>query len=236
MYDKNTFSEHLIVNKSKISANATMKCDHYHDFYEIYYYLGNEMNYFIDNKTICVKRHDMVFIDRYMLHKTLYTHQNRGERVLILFHPSILEMLDNDELKSRVKKIFHRKKISFDTSSRESIEEIFNRIYDYYIDSSNTTGIMKAKLGLLELLLNISDKELFINRYYLCHIFKEVTGLSVIEFINTKRLAEAERLLRYSSSSITYICEAVGFNSISHFINLFKKAYLCTPSEFRKSL
>jgi AraC-like DNA-binding protein len=208
----------------------------------------------------------------------LYTPQNHGERILILFDPDILSLLSNEELIEKVKKIFQQKKVSLDSCNQHSIDEIMNRICDYYFNSANPNGEIKARLGLLELLLNVLElpqnnnaeiqtpevspkekrvmevvtyinshyhsdinlgilcKELFINKYYLCHIFKEVTGLSVIDFINTKRLAEAERLLRYSRLNITDVCEAVGFNSISHFIDLFKKSYNNTPRGFRNSL
>lgn len=76
----------------------------------------------------------------------------------------------------------------------------------------------------------------FINKYYLCHIFKESTGLSVIDFINRRRLAEAEKLLRYSYENVTKISQMVGFNNINHFINLFRKRYDCSPGEFRKNI
>lgn len=275
---KSTFSEQLIVNRSKISAKANMRWDHYHDFYEIYYYLGNEMNYFIDNTTYNVRKHDVVLIDRYMLHRTLYTSQNHGERILILFHPNILKAFDNSELSESVRKLFQKKKLSFKSERIEVIDGIMNRLYSYFPEVPSLIGEAKVKLSLLELLLillelsheeteeeppheispkekrvsevvtyinsnyqsditlDILCRELYINKYYLCHIFKEITGLSVIDFINTKRLAEAERLLRYSRLSITEICETVGFNSISHFINLFKKSYKCTPRAFRNSL
>lgn len=277
IYDRNTFSEQFIVSRSKVSTNTTMKWDHYHDFYEIYYYLGNEMNYFIDNKTYNVKKHDIVLIDTYMLHHTLYTPQNHGERILILFHPDTLKLLGDLDLIEKAKILFKKKKISFSADNTQIIGSIMGRICDYYVNS-HPYKELKAKFAMLELLLTILElykdeipedptfemspkekrvseivtyinsnyqynitldtlcKELYINKFYLCHIFKEITGLSVIDFINTKRLAEAERLLKYSSLSITDICQAVGFNSISHFINLFKKSYQCTPRAFRNSL
>lgn len=277
LYDKNTFSEKFIVDRAKVSTETTMKWDHYHDFYEIYYYLGNAMNYFIDNKTYNVNKHDIVLIDTYMLHRTLYTPQNHGERILILFHPDILELLGDNGLIEKVKTLFHKKRLSFSAGNTQIIGSIMSRISDYYARSHPHKEI-KSRFAMLELLLTILElyeddipedptyqmspkekkvseivtyinsnyqsditldtlcSELFINKYYICHIFKEITGMSVIDFINTKRLAEAERLLRYSSLSITDICQTVGFNSISHFINLFKQSYQCTPRSFRNSI
>ena len=61
----------------------------------------------------------------------------------------------------------------------------------------------------------------YINKYYLCHIFKDITGMSVINFINRKRLAEAKKLLKCTDYSVTEISYMVGFNSVSRFISLF---------------
>ncbi len=76
-------------------------------------------------------------------------------------------------------------------------------------------------------------EKFFVNKYYLCHIFKNETGLSIIDFVNNKRISEAEKLLRYSDLSITEICYKVGFNSINHFLKLFKNNYNLTPKKFK---
>jgi AraC-like DNA-binding protein len=74
----------------------------------------------------------------------------------------------------------------------------------------------------------------FVSRYTLCHEFKKITGTTVVEFINRKRLAEASRLLRGTSSSVTDVAQAVGFNSINNFNVKFRQAHGCTPSEYRR--
>ena len=81
--------------------------------------------------------------------------------------------------------------------------------------------------------LAILEKECFMSKYYLCRIFKEVTGLSVIEYLNLIRVQQAQKLLENSSDSITTIAHAVGFESITYFERIFKKCLLQTPMGYR---
>jgi len=73
----------------------------------------------------------------------------------------------------------------------------------------------------------------FINKYYMCHIFKEETGLTIKEFINTRRIAKAKKLLS-EGYNITEICFKSGFNDYSNFYKTFKRYTGKMPKEFFK--
>lgn len=73
-----------------------------------------------------------------------------------------------------------------------------------------------------------------LNKYYFCDYFKRKTGFTVIEYINNKRVMEAQKLLTNSSKTITDISFEVGFNSLTHFDRTFKKLTGITPTHFRK--
>ena len=76
-----------------------------------------------------------------------------------------------------------------------------------------------------EISLDTLADHFYINKFHLCHLFKNETGLSIIDFINRKRLFEAENCCH--SDNVTEICK-VGFSSINHFIKLFKHTYNIT--------
>ena len=59
---------------------------------------------------------------------------------------------------------------------------------------------------------------------------------SPANYIRTKRLNEAQKLLRISTLSITEICYQVGFNDLSHFSKVFKKHIGISPAEYRDRL
>lgn len=73
-----------------------------------------------------------------------------------------------------------------------------------------------------------------ISSYYLCRIYKEVTGFSVIEYVNTLRVQEAQKLLKSTRISVTDITEKVGFESSTHFGRIFKAISGMSPLQYRK--
>lgn len=70
--------------------------------------------------------------------------------------------------------------------------------------------------------------------FYLSRSFKEVTGFSFVEYINTARMKEAQRLLKRTDLKIIEIAGAVGFENIAHFGRTFKKYVQYTPAQYRK--
>lgn len=69
---------------------------------------------------------------------------------------------------------------------------------------------------------------------YLSHLFKRVTGTSVMGYLQSCRLAAAKRCLAQTSMSIGQIVESCGFSDSSNFSRLFRSANGCTPSRFRE--
>jgi len=82
--------------------------------------------------------------------------------------------------------------------------------------------------------LDMLCQHFFISKYYLCHSFKEVTGLSVMSFLNMTRVVRASVLLREKTMSLEQVGKAVGFGSLSHFTDVFKRLEGITPNEYRK--
>ncbi len=72
------------------------------------------------------------------------------------------------------------------------------------------------------------------SKYHFSRIFKEYNGMSYIQYINSKRIKAAERLMADSSCPITEVAMQCGFSSLTTFNRAFRKAKGCTPSEFRK--
>ena len=83
----------------------------------------------------------------------------------------------------------------------------------------------------LEQLADISH----VNKYYLAHAFTKEYGISPINYLISKRISEAEHLLKTTDFSLSLISNTTGFSSSSYFTQIFKKQNGCTPSEFRKS-
>jgi AraC-like DNA-binding protein len=74
----------------------------------------------------------------------------------------------------------------------------------------------------------------FISPYYMSRAFKEVTGFTVIDYLNLTRIKEAQRLLRESNLSITAVAAQAGFDNFSHFGKTFKKITRTSARDYRK--
>ena len=70
---------------------------------------------------------------------------------------------------------------------------------------------------------------------YLSHLFKETTGMSVMDYLFACRLLAAKRYLATSDMPIGEIVAACGFCDDSNFSRSFKQKTGMTPSEFRRT-
>lgn len=70
--------------------------------------------------------------------------------------------------------------------------------------------------------------------YYLSHLFKSVTGITLVEFRNELRLTKAKQLLINSDKPIGQIASICGFGGASYFTEMFTRSEKIPPSEFRK--
>lgn len=78
------------------------------------------------------------------------------------------------------------------------------------------------------------SKRVFINKSYLCRVFKKDTGMTLLQYYNEIRCEHARSLLAHSKWGIACIAAQVGFCSPSQFCFVFKKVVGKTPSEYRK--
>lgn len=79
---------------------------------------------------------------------------------------------------------------------------------------------------------SIADSSGF-SKYHFSRLFKQYTGFTFCDYLNYRRIKEAELLLIQQDCSITEVALQTGFTSISTFNRLFKKMKGCSPSEYR---
>ena len=71
------------------------------------------------------------------------------------------------------------------------------------------------------------------NSQYLCRFFREIAGISPIQYLISYRLEKACSLLSHTALPITEIAMDCGFDNISYFIRKFKECRGCTPGAYR---
>ena len=72
------------------------------------------------------------------------------------------------------------------------------------------------------------------NRNYMCSLFKNDTGITVIDYLNYVRIRKACEYILYSDIGLSQISYRVGFLNLSHFNRTFKKLVGTTPSAYGK--
>lgn len=68
----------------------------------------------------------------------------------------------------------------------------------------------------------------------LCHRFSAATGVSVMEYLGSCRMANAKQMLAETDCGIGEIVEKCGFSDNSNFSRTFKRLNGISPTEFRK--
>lgn len=82
--------------------------------------------------------------------------------------------------------------------------------------------------------LNSLCSHLNISKYYFVRLFKEITGLTFIDYLNIIRLKNAQTLLCETDYTISAVSHEIGFCDASYFCRVFKKYCSCTPASYRK--
>jgi AraC family transcriptional regulator len=94
-----------------------------------------------------------------------------------------------------------------------------------YIDDHGIGRISNAQIG----------SDLNYNPNYLNKLMIQHTGMTLHQYVLQSRLDYAMTLLHTTDRSINDIALELGFHSLSHFSNYFKKATGMTPAQCRKN-
>lgn len=79
-----------------------------------------------------------------------------------------------------------------------------------------------------DLNLDFLSEKFFINKYYLCKLFKKCTGYTVTTYINYKRILLAQELHK-SGQTLMESCINAGFDSYSNFYRIYVKQIGTSP-------
>lgn len=130
---------------------------------------------------------------------------------------------------------------------RSSVGQLFSLITQQYIATANTgeSEMITAYRTSLQAAMDYIDSHFTesITRDAVCRIahmskssftyaFKQLTGLTMLEYIHSQRIHLAKRLLETRKLNITQIGERCGFSSVSYFGRIFKKYTGITPREY----
>lgn len=126
-------------------------------------------------------------------------------------------------------------------SSLEAVYDTLDEFYNRGVnEQAGTVGSIIAYVtenyAISSLSVGSICEELGKSRSYLSRIFKQNTGMNLLDFLHTTRIAEAKRLLIETPLSITEIGERVGYYSGWTLARVFKRYEGITPSVYRNRI
>ncbi len=77
-------------------------------------------------------------------------------------------------------------------------------------------------------------RDLHLTTYHLSHLFKDAVGISITEYIATRRMHQAVMLLTTTDKPIALVAEEIGLTNCSYFCKFFKSRMGTTPHQYRK--
>ncbi|MNQ94926.1 Bifunctional transcriptional activator/DNA repair enzyme AdaA [compost metagenome] len=110
--------------------------------------------------------------------------------------------------------------------SLESPSPMHERIYEVvrYMNNHYTQ----------DLSLQLLADKFYVSPYYLSRFFKEATGFTFVEYLNSVRIKEAKKLLEQTNMKVSLIAKKVGFGSVTHFGRVFKLVTGHAPLFYRR--
>lgn len=128
---------------------------------------------------------------------------------------------------------------------REQLDTELHKLGFALIDDRKTRIIEKIKNLVISMIHqtqespkhNISSylaEQLHYDYNYLSYTFSEVENITIEKFIINQKIERVKELLVYDELSLNEIADQMGYSSVSHLSNQFKKVTGLTPSYFRK--
>ena len=109
-------------------------------------------------------------------------------------------------------------KIEMKSNDEILMDRVIRSINDHMSDSDFNIDVLCGEAG--------------ISRAHLHRKMKNITGISVSEFIRNIRMEQAARLLREQKVNISQVAYSVGYSSLPYFSAVFRKHFGLAPREF----
>lgn len=244
-------------------------CRHSHPFYQIWYVIDGEAEYYLNGCTMTISAGDLVFMPPGIMHELPVMHDG------LLRYVDVKFLVEDEELKKNCEKIplvthlndksitdsilkcreywYERNQYSREIS-KLAFEQIVLQILQTQMpqekkrqfwmpvkkDMENLQGIAADIVHYIdshyaeEFTLENLAGVLRYNKAYLCKLFKDATGLTIINYLNYVRISRAYDLICYTSNSMSHISLMVGFSSVHYFARMFKKICGMPPGEIRE--
>lgn len=240
-----------------------MSSSHFHDFYEIYYLESGERTYIINDREYKVNPGSVVLLPPYTMHYSFGAPGSSFCRLLVYFKKEALEENIYSHLlltpgvfsfkSARQSSTFQRilDLVLQESSDNLMYHEVSARsalslalVMVLRSGNRNEVKTRDDKINLImryladhymdEVTLDDLCQRFYISKFFLCRQFKKYTKMTVLDYLSSIRILNAQRLFMESDKNISAIASAVGFKSLGNFERSYKKITGLTPKNSLK--
>ena len=114
------------------------------------------------------------------------------------------------------------------------------------LDDKKSTVVEKIKTAIIQLVQKEDEEVLTIklsvllheklqmDYHYLSSLFSSIEGITIEKYVILQRIEKAKELLMYDELSLSQIADRLGYSSVQHLSQQFKKTTGLTPSHFKQ--
>ncbi len=247
----------IMLHKSGVYSMSVM---HIHDAFEIFITEESDRSYMLEDKLIHLRPRDVLLINRNKAH---YAFGGYGTGTVIEFPEAYVKSFFTDTAMNAVMTCFEKSVIRVRQGDFPTLLSLAEKLYEDPNDflafgglltvlknnmSRNTYDLQSSKSRGSDILDYITENYMtiesldevagrfYISSEYLCRIFKNHTGTSIIKYINVLKIHYSLNLMANKELTLTEIAKESGYDTLSNFSKNFRGVMGVYPSEYRKSL
>lgn len=253
----------VAVNYSSIQGNNMPRC-HSHKSYELYYITEGERYLLVSDRFYHLVPGDIFLISPGIEHRTLDVNDDTYTRFTASVAPCVLpaniEERINDGLhivrpdeRLRAALDFEAaillRSMNSDEQGIDAYASVIKMIYlllserddgDIMAVANPTLDRMSGILTYLEqhytenVSITALSEKFYISEFYLCRLFKEYAGKTILAYLTELRIKHACRLLKLTDEPIKRVARLSGYGSQSAFGKAFVTLVGMSPRDYRK--
>ncbi len=233
------------------------------DWYALSYVVSGSVQYRFGGETVCAKKGNVVFIktdqlysaksdpeDPWHFFSVAFSLEYMDEDSKKLLHslPNVFTSSDSSRMAenfAELHRIWSAKGPGYLMKGRSLILDILyillsdesrrQKASTHYAKIARVVDMMRANCersySLAELCAMTG-----LSPSYFRQLFKEMTGMSAIQFQNQQKIQRAKDLILSQNCNVTEAAQAVGFSDIYYFSRMFRKLTGQNPSEYLHSV
>lgn len=171
------------------------------------------------------------------------------EQNLIMFENRIRNMPEITRCIRNIKEEYYEKMPGFELEIKSNIYHLLALLMRGHVKKVMSPGEYRLRARNLErfgMIIKYIDENYFeelsiqklsgmmnISSFHFCRLFKDITGKTLSEYVNSTRIAKAEKLLQENELTIGEIASQCGYNDINYFSRVFRNHHNISPSKYR---